>query len=851
MSFFGELIAPTQSHDEEVFGKLGCQVCPLAKLPNQHRDMNSDGWSGASIYALGYYPRPEDDAVGAPFTDAVFGNYLRELMRRIAESLEIQGALPVRFGNIVRTAPAAGTKPDRAAMACCRPRAVADIERNAPDALVMIGEQVFEWVTGLTGVSAWRGKRLPVKVGKHRCWGYPVDSLDEVFKDGLRSDAINRAFGRDLRGVMAATLRQPTPVPPEFDFAEFEGGLVMLDEKATNQEIASALAKFKGKEVAFDIECVAGDKTRDKFRPYGRGNKIVSIAFSDGDYTVALPVSHRDNGVNEAAIIAVIRMLFRVCDKLIAHNLEFDLEWVGELLCRDFADADHSWRWACTLAQAYVIDNRSGGHSLGALTQQYFGVNLKEVIPVNFAQLEDEPMPNLLKYNGLDAWFTKRLFDAQRARINRISADGVMQEVLESQWRRIVTATHMSLRGLVHDAKVAADLLNENQTGRDEIIRQIGDLDEVKRWSADTGQEFKVTNTRHLVEIATKYLGLDLPKTAKGNSSASAQALEKIDHPLFRQVVKLRALETLRGTFLEPLQDDGKHVWADGRVHPRFNTCRTITRRLSSSSPNGQNFPKRAGKHIRNLITAPPGHQIVSIDYGQMEARFIAADSQDGQFVNAVVNGLDIHQHWADRIAEVHPSWSETDAKERRNLAKGGMVFASFYKASTSTIARACKIPKSVAEQLLGEFWQTYSGVEAWHGRLIDDYCTKGYIELVSGFRCRGVFTIWETVNYRVQGSSSDIVVNAMNRLFTESVELDKPQYAPILNIHDDLTFYLPNETFDADVDFIAQTMLKHPSCMRQIPLLVEIEAGESWGSQKEIAQIEGKVTADQSYDIA
>jgi len=359
---------------------------------------------------------------------------------------------------------------------------------------------------------------------------------------------------------------------------------------------------------------------------------------------------------------------------------------------------------------------------------------------------------------------------------------------------------------------------------------------EVARWERNNAMPISIEKKEHLIDLLHNYMKIDLPKTAKGNPSLSAKAVANINHPVMKQINRVGELETLQGAFVLPLQMNGKHVWPDGKVHPKFNPTRTITRRLSSSSPNGQNFPKRRGEYIRDIIRAPEGHKIVSCDFGQMEARFIAADSQDKAFCDAIVNGYDIHAAWGERIAAAYPQWQITDPKERRNTAKGGMVFASFYKATPPTIAAACKIPVGVADKLLREFWQEFNGVAQWHKRLIADYQSRGYIELASGFRCHGLFTQWQAVNFRVQGSASDVVVRAMRVLAKEAVRLNKPQLQAALNIHDDLTFYLPNETLDADIQTIARVMLQRPPFFKQIPLAIEISTGDSWGSMTEYA---------------
>lgn len=60
-----------------------------------------------------------------------------------------------------------------------------------------------------------------------------------------------------------------------------------------------------------------------------------------------------------------------------------------------------------------------------------------------------------------------------------------------------------------------------------------------------------------------------------------------------------------------------------------------------------QNWSKRAGGetaiNLRRMICAPPGYVIVGADYAQLEARLLAAQSQDPFLLNIFKNNLDIH----------------------------------------------------------------------------------------------------------------------------------------------------------------------------------------------------------------
>jgi DNA polymerase-1 len=117
--------------------------------------------------------------------------------------------------------------------------------------------------------------------------------------------------------------------------------------------------------------------------------------------------------------------------------------------------------------------------------------------------------------------------------------------------------------------------------------------------------------------------GVKAPETAKGEVSLNADALLLAQGAENAQDI----LEPWRG-----VQDAGKKYsfaaeWqtlarVDGRVHPLIG-INTVTGRMSSQMPNSQNMPRAA--ELRALVKARPGHEIVAIDYPQIELRIAAA----------------------------------------------------------------------------------------------------------------------------------------------------------------------------------------------------------------------------------
>ncbi len=820
MSFIGTLTRRSNAPPADVLGKLGCTVCPLSKQSDVKVGLAPSGHAPGGIYILGEAPGSEENAQGVPFVGQS-GQLMRQTVDSALQTSQLaEGA---RYNNVVRTHPPKNRNPTPVEIECCRPSVIADIEQTAPRGVIGVGGVPLSWAIQQTGILAWRGRRIPARFGKHRCWYYPTVHPAYVLRNGGMPGFAGRVFARDVANAVKDCSRAPS-LPPEFDIQEFDAVYqsVRISTPAGEAEVRRIL---DAPIVAFDIETHSSEREKARaLRPYGKGARILSIAFASNKGVVAALFD--DPG-------KILQMLFESQALLVAHNIAFELEWLGVDRPADLVKRID--KWACTMAQAYVLDNRSGVLSLDNLCLQAFGVKMKALSSINIDRLIDESTADLLRYNALDAFFTHRLYEAQDARIRQRGMD----DVCISQYRRVPATVVASIRGLQADAQTIKDHARRIEDSTSKSKRKIGAFAEVKAWERQHGVKFDSSKQDHLSQLLTHNMSIELSRTELGNVSSSAKSLEKVDHPLVKEILNLRSLGTLRGTFITPFEEGGKQIWEGDLLHPQFNTCRTATRRLSSSNPNGQNFPKRRDSWVREIIVAPRGYKIVSIDYAQMEARFIAADSQDKVLVDSILGGGDIHASWAQRIAAAYPTWELTDPGDRRNAAKGGLVFASFYRATPPTIARACKIPVELAHRLLEEFWREFTGVNDWHADLVGGYERDGFIELSGGFRCHGILTLYQIVNYRVQGSASDIVVDAMSRLAERALVTDTPQLQPILNIHDDLTFYLPEATMERDIETIAAEMLVKQECMQQIPLAVEVSAGDDWGRMSEVKTFE------------
>ena len=63
----------------------------------------------------------------------------------------------------------------------------------------------------------------------------------------------------------------------------------------------------------------------------------------------------------------------------------------------------------------------------------------------------------------------------------------------------------------------------------------------------------------------------------------------------------------------------------------------------------------------------------------------------------------------------------------------------------------------------------------------------------------------------------------------------DRPWIKPILQIHDELTFIIPEDRLDDAISFIKQCMEVQPFEEFDLPLVAEASAGPTFGNMEEL----------------
>lgn len=117
-----------------------------------------------------------------------------------------------------------------------------------------------------------------------------------------------------------------------------------------------------------------------------------------------------------------------------------------------------------------------------------------------------------------------------------------------------------------------------------------------------TGKDFNPTSVTHARYLCYNLLGVATPTSGKekGKQATSKEVLAELNLPETNQLLKVRSLSTLIGTFVKKLP---KTVTPDSRIHAQFRSVGAATGRMSSAEPNLQNIPSHA-TDIRHMFRA-------------------------------------------------------------------------------------------------------------------------------------------------------------------------------------------------------------------------------------------------------
>lgn len=867
----------------DLLHRAGCQACPLDKAKCKNPKMEPSG--EGSVYILGANPTGEADRKGYPLVGAGKDALIESVPNKYRGDL--------RYNNIVRTA--AGQNLTSIMIECCRPSIIADIEEFKPKAIIGLGEDVLRWMLpGMSRITKWTGRHIPVKIGEHVCWFMPISDPVEILKTKRFDWADSEEqFAWKLQVKKAFALIESLPDAPEPHTKEQARADITYIDGSNGEDDLDRLEAFLAKA---DKEGHSGfDYETNRLRGYNKGSKLLSVGIGLRDETLALALSHRQTKWSKKLLKEVYAILadwlMTTPSRKISHNLGFELEWTGLEFGREFV---RSGRWEDTQTQAWLLDERQNlgkpdAHSLEFLCMQYFGINIKALNVLETDDLDNSPLELVLEYQGIDAKYHRKLFLKQSSALHQA---GLLPQY-ENMLSRIATCVLTQIKGVpISQAQVGKfKKFYENNIG--EVEAEIASTAAAKLFKKRFAKPFEPSNNKDVLALITEILKEDATNK-KEKQSSGLEVLERIDDPIAPLILEHRSLAKGLSTYVLPVyagdkdQPRSEHLYEDGLIHPTISTTKTDTSRTASDKPNSQNWPKhKATKIVRAQIEPEyDDERIVSFDFAGIQARNIAMESLDDSFIKTFWTGYDPHAAWAKWFAEqaetdwkfVHQAGSvksffdkknSTIFKAARSKIKNGFVFPTFFGAQPRGIAVALDIDQDIVTNAQEALFEEFPGVKVWQDSIKDHYQEHGWISGLTGIRHRAPRSPNQLINAPIQADEAWIVCDAFTRISKlasqndalhqqkamdglRKRQIDRWNLQPNMEIHDDLTFIWRKRDIDYLAPIIITAMLAVPfKWAHVVPIEIEMSVGTNWSNCVEVGKFRSDTWTDLGYKRA
>lgn len=860
----GANVTASMRRNAPTLTRLGCKACTLNTAPVTTPKMQPTLARETLVYFLGEAPgKHEDEESGRPLTGPS-GSLLRDCIPPGDEKY-------CSFDNVIRDRPPNNRDPAWLEIECCRGHIIKSIEQAKPKLVVGLGLFALQWMLKSSDLAGMRGRLFAVQIGTHTCWFMPTYHPSFVLhtaydKRKPLNSKMGHAFRLDLRRAfnVASTLKKPVIETT----AEIKSGIECFDGRPGQ---LAPLLKLLQAATAAPLKAI--DLETKGLRPFSTGGAIMTAAVSYDTINFAFAIDHPKalwRPDEKKQVLAAFKKLLTNRKSIkVAHNLPFEMEWLLWLYGPKVIDHDG---WECTQMQAHFIDERRGKKARGDedderratyqklefLVRQYFGITYKPLFKLNKKDMSKSDLGETLLYNGCDTKYTLKLHHHQ---IKELRKQKLLDAYLDALPRQVTVAVMQSL-GINVDQKKVKEFQTKlggvdkkgNYSGEiGDTLQEIFNLKVVKAYIKDhktfnpQGEDALIL-FRDYLHRKEVHIEAD-PNTGQvARSSIDKNVLDKIDHPLAALIIKLRNKTKLRSTYVDVLEYGvGEQIYPDGLIHCNFNTTFAETGRTSSDQLNMQNFPQRQDAWVREEVCAEEGNVLVAFDYGQLEACTAAMCSKDKVLVKALWDDYDIHTEWSHKAYDKYPEIIEVDQsiddekvfKKLRSRIKNKLVFPAIFGAQNKSIAGYLNMPEDKVDDLMDEFWGIFHGLKTWQDKLMTKFYDTGIVTSFEGRAHRYPLTRNQAINHPVQCLAAAIVCEAMNRLSIKAVTEQQWYLHPRLNVHDDLTFSIPDKdaVLEKAIQDIYRIMLTPSYSCVNVPLSVSASVGTHWFGMTEIGK--------------
>lgn len=617
--------------------------------------------------------------------------------------------------------------------------------------------------------------------------------------------------------------------------------------------------------VAFDFETSPEPAFRVEARAALDAHRAeitgISLSVQEGS-AIYVPLRHRQGeNADPNSIMALLRARLFCNPNVvkIAHNLAFEAKFLyalGIVVQPPCYDTMAAAQMTLKSASEFRVLSDCG---LKTLVPQLLGVDLPSFEAVTAGRHFDELDPQdaeTIRYACADSDFALRLYHLFNRWFDRfLPRHRVVVEALESP-----TAVYCGLMAY-NGVRMDRAAMEEKQTEAEaRLLALRAEIDGITG-GVEIGANASTSAFKHYLY---ETLGLPVVKTtARYQEAADDETMIRLrewcaaNRPelcrLFDLIQEYRKWAKLKNTYLDGYLRHLSSV--TGCIHPDYLPLGTETGRFAVRNPNLQNMPRKGSDPIgiRRLFRAAPGCRFLSVDFSQIELRVGAFYCRDETMLETYRSGGDIHAQTTSVIYHIPFSQAvdknAPDYKERRTIAKNcnfGVFYGLFPKGLQRTLhfKAGLETPLETCEQIIENLKRGYPGLSRWQDTVKRQAAARHYSETWLGRRryLPGIISQdWGkrsfaercALNTPIQGTAADILKLALGRLLQGLP--GRPWLRPLLQIHDELVFELPEARLEDAIRFVRGCMEAQPFPAFDVPILAEAAAGENFGDMAEV----------------
>jgi DNA polymerase I-like protein with 3'-5' exonuclease and polymerase domains len=495
----------------------------------------------------------------------------------------------------------------------------------------------------------------------------------------------------------------------------------------------------------------------------------------------------------------------------------------------------------------------------------YHGINinvkrLKE-LKVEYDDEVEELEDKMNNYPRFRKYFKKKQKEIKKNYIAdlKYEIDGMKKEMEKSNDTRVINSLKRKITN--REAKISSFALGVNLTKKEEGLLEpfnFGSQTQLKDLFFENKHGFKFP----IIKYTEDKWGnpTDNPSTAED----VLLKLKEIDKTGFiNLMLDYRGVKHIRSNFIESYLEKVH----GNKLHPSFLLHGTVSGRLSSRNPNGQQVPRiTTNPHIKPLFIPSHGKLIIQMDYSQAELRVMAALAKEEEMLRWFAEGRDIHLASACKkygfdydkalaiLINADDKENETWVK-RRKQAKT-INFGIIYGQGAAHLSESLSSPgnrvsKAKAQKFLDEFFSDFPKVRNYIKKQHKLADRQGYVtspfgrkrrlpEIYSDSWAKKAEAQRQSVNAVIQGCASDYTLFASVLIWEKIKSGELPEgMVQLLTVHDSLIFELYPEDVHKVIKII-KPIAENPETkkwfgfeLQGITMKVDFEIGNSWGTLK------------------